>query len=175
MKLTSEEINEICKEIEQQWDYHLMTRAVFYSKFSEIDHYESPSFYQLNGFDFKVTLPEKKTERWNQAAKGIGTWLNQNFVIRLYGILDSKGIRKIKDKPDIIKLIEKLRPNVGAHSTGRRISKKSDHKTATNLINSLFEKNYKVDEIDSYILSVDTVLEPMKNQLIDYIKSLIKE
>jgi len=176
MILTDTQIKEICDEIEQQWDYHLMTRAVFYSKFSEADdYYESPVFYQHNGFDFKIRLPKNKSDRWENAAKGIGTWLNQNFVIRLYGILDSKKIRSIKDKPDIIKLIEILRQNVGAHSSGRKVSKKSELKKATNLINSLFNQNINIQEIDSFILSVDTVLEPMKNQVINYIKSLQKE
>jgi len=171
--LTQKEINEICNEIEMQWEYHLMTRAVFHSKISESDDYSSPSFYSSRGFDIQVKLPNKKSESFQRAAKGIGSWLNQNYVIRLYGILDSKQIMKIgKEDSDIIKLINILRMNIGAHSTGRKVSKKDDLDKATRLINNLFNLVLSVDVIKSYVLSVDSVLEPMKNKTMEYVKSL---
>lgn len=171
---SNKEIDSLCQEIERQWNIHLMTRAVFYSRFGEINEYESPSFYEMKGFSFKVKLPEIKSERWPEASKGVGTWLNQNYVIRLYGILDSKSIRKILPKPEIIDLIEILRSNVGAHSTGNRVSKKSQLKKATQIINLLFDKNTDIHKVEDYDLSIDTVLEPMKIRVIEYLESLKK-
>jgi hypothetical protein len=171
-KPSNKEIDDLCQEIERQWDIHLMSRAVFHSRFGRKDYFESPSFYEYNGFSFKVNLPQNKSERWTNAAKGIATWLNQNYVIRLYGILDSKSIRKISPKPEIVELIEILRSNVGAHSTGNHISKADQLRKASLLINSLFGKNIEIQEVEDYDLSIDTVLEPMKNQAIDYLKSL---
>ena len=172
--LSEQEIEEICIEIETQWEYHLMTRAIFYSKFPEDNKYESPLFYSSYGFSFKIELPENKTESFNRASKGIGVWLNQNYVIRLFGILNSKGILKHgkENNSEIIILIDTLRNNIGAHSTGRRVSEKNNLKKATLLINKLFKRNINLDGVEHYILSVDSVLEPMKNQAIEYIKNM---
>ena len=151
-----------------------MTRAVFYSNFSETDKFLSPPFYEKKGYLFEVTLPKIKSEKWKKSAQDVGNWLNQNYVIRLYGILDSKQIRKISPKPEIIKLVESLRPNVGAHSTGNHVSKMTDLRKATRLINSLFNKNIDIQKVENYDLSIDTVLEPMKDKIIDLIKTLNK-
>jgi hypothetical protein len=172
LKPTNKEIDNLCQEIERQWNIHLMTRAVFHSHFGENNEYESPSFYKFNGFSFKVKLQEIKSERWLESSKGVGTWLNQNYVIRLYGILDSKSIRKILPKPEVIDLLEILRMNVGAHSTGNRVSKKSQLKKATQIINKLFDINTDIHKVEDYNLSIDTVLEPMKTKVIEYLESL---
>jgi len=174
--LSKNEIDEICAEIEVQWEYHLMTRAVFYSKFPEKDYYESPTFYQERGFSFKVEIPIK-SDNFDRASRGIAVWLNQNYIIRLFGILDSKRIIKygIEQKSEIIELIKILRNNVGAHSSGRRVGKrKSDLLKATLLIIRLFDKKIELKDLDHFKLSVDSVLEPMKIKTIDYIKELEK-
>ena len=174
--LPKPEIEKICAEIEAQWEYHLITRAVFYSKFPEKDSYESPPFYQERGYRFKVELL-LKTEDFNRAARGVAVWLNQNYVIRLFGILDSIGIIKfgIENSSGIIELIKIFRNNVGAHSTGRQVGKrKPELRKATLLINKLFRREIELEDLDHFKLSVDSVLEPMKIQTIDYIKTLEK-
>lgn len=118
MQLTIEKIKEICLEIDLQWDYHLMTRAVFDSRFPKRQEYGSAGLYRNNGIEFYIKLPEKKTARFEKAAEGIALWLNQNYVIRLYGILDSYQINKHQPNSDIIRLIKMMRNNIGAHSTG---------------------------------------------------------
>jgi len=174
MKLSKAQIDEVCKEIELQWDYLLMAKSVFYNEFYHADEFTSPSFYKKNGFSFKVVIAEPKSKRWLKAANGVSNWLNQNFIIRLYGILDSKNIRKTENKPEIIQLIETLRPKVGAHTTGSHSPHKSVLKKATQLINSLFNAGINENEVQNFELSIDTVLEPMKVLLIKYIKSLEK-
>ena len=177
MKLTNEEIFEVCEEIEIQWEYHLMTRAVFYSKFPERNNYISPGFYRIHGIEFNIQLPTIKSQTFQRASKGVGVWLNQNYAIRLFGILDSKGIIKYGEVNNIklIKLIKLLRNNIGAHSTGRNVSRKTNLRTATKLINALFNRNLNVDQVDHYSLAVDSVLYPMKNQTKDLIRSLGKK
>jgi len=68
------------------------------------------------------------------------------LVIRLFGILDSKGIIKYGEEKNIrvIKLIKILRNNIGAHSTGRNASKRGTLLSATKL-NELFGRDINVD------------------------------
>ena len=151
-----------------------MTRAVFHSNFNESNETKSPSFYVYNGFNFKLEIKSEKTDNFNRTARGICTWLNQNYVIRLFGILDSKSLIKYgieKDNPTI-KLIKILRNNVGAHSTGRRASKKSELSEATKLINQLFDKKLNTENVNYYNLAIDSVLAPMKNKTIEFIQSI---
>jgi hypothetical protein len=172
--LQKSHVEKICAEIEIQWKYLLITRAVFYSKFPEKDSYESPLFYQQRGFTFRVELPPM-TDDFNITASGVAVWLNQNYVIRLFGILDSKKIIKygIENGAEIIELIKILRNNVGAHSTGRQVGKrKTDLRKATLLINKLFGREIKLEDLHQFKLSIDSVLEPMKTQTIDYVKTL---
>lgn len=172
IKLTEQEIDELCQEVHRQWELHVMTRAVFCFGFGSMEEFDSPGYYQNLGIGFHVKLPATNGRNREAIYDGIGTWLNQNYVIRLYGILDSKSIRKLSAKPDIIKLIDILRQNVGAHSTGKKVSKKGDLNKATRLINTLFNLNIEVSQVQNFDLSIDTVLEPMKNEVIQYLNSL---
>ena len=151
-----------------------MSRSIFYSTFPDKDEFLSPEFYQKRGMTFYVKLPASKTEAFERASKGIGVWLNQNYVIRLFGILDSKQIIKygMENNIDIIKLIKLMRNNIGAHSTGRNATRTSELRKATELINNMFGRNINVDEVASFTLSVDSVLLPMKCQTVTLIKGL---
>lgn len=163
----------IIKEIETQWEYHLMTRAIFDSQFPNRIEYSSESFYFVQGIDFQVKILDTKSEAFIRSSKGIARWLNQNYVIRLYGIIDSTGILndEMVKNLEVCRLLKHLRNNVGAHSTGRKVSDRHKLKKATKLINSLFDRNISVEEVRTYTLSVDSVLLPLKNQLIELIKN----
>lgn len=172
--LTKTEIKELCDEIQLQWDYHLLSRSVFFSTFPKEDIFDSPTFYSTRGISMHVELPKVKSERFLRASKGIAVWLNQNYVIRLYGILESKSVIKIgkERNSEIIDLLRILRMNVGAHSTGKRVSKMSDLKRSTYLTNKLLGRNIEIDSRNYFTLSIDSVLLPLKNQIMDFIKSL---
>ena len=55
-----------------------------------------------------------------------------------------------------------------------KLNKMTDLRKATRLINSLFNKNIDIQKVENYDLSIDTVLEPMKDKIIDLIKTLNK-
>ncbi|MCB0395481.1 MAG: hypothetical protein KDD36_02430 [Flavobacteriales bacterium] len=165
---------ELTDEIDRQWEYHLLTRAVFNSNFPKDLEYISPPFYEERGICIKVKILDAYSEVFKNSAGTVAVWLNQNYVIRLYGILDSKRLIKHGKENDIkiIELINIMRQNVGAHSTGRRASNKSDLNKATKLINELFGKKISIESIRSYTLSIDSVLEPMKDQVKAFISGL---
>jgi hypothetical protein len=154
-----------------------MTRAIFYSRFPQQENYRSPIFYKQHGLDFEVKIINSDSKAFKNAAPRVAVWLNQNFVIRLFGILDSKGFIKLglDEQENIIKLIKILRNNVGAHSTGKRVSKRGDLKKATKLINQLFQRQIDIEEVKNFTLSVDSVLFPMKTQTIEYLKMKKKQ
>ncbi len=172
LTLTEEEITEISAEINLQWDYHLLTRLVFNSKFPKFDNYSTYGFYSSMG-EIKITLPPVKTDAFKRAAKGVGYWHNQNYVIRVFGILDSYGIMKYgKDnKIKVICLIDKLRNNVGAHSSGKNISRRNDLKKSLALINELFRTNHDIENATEYPLAIDHVLLPMKDKVLEFIRT----
>jgi hypothetical protein len=180
VKLTPNQVWEICDEIEDQWLYLVMTRAVFRADFPAVNKFKSPSFYQQYEIVFNVSLPTVKSKNFKRAAAGIKNWHNQNYVIRLYGILEKYQImyagRKLYDS-QLMKLIYELRPKIGAHSAGRKPRDPDGLKhlrKATRLINEIFKpkKEFNIDEVKHYSLPLDAVLEPMKNKAQAFVKSL---
>src|SRR6516162_9926163 len=88
-----EKIVEICEEIERQWEYHLVTRAVFpVNAAGSSPAYSSPPFYRNRGADFHVIVKNPDSPLIRRALTGIPHWLNQNFVIRLFGLLDENKV-----------------------------------------------------------------------------------
>jgi hypothetical protein len=177
ISLSTEQVDEICNEIEHQWLYLLMVRAVFNNiHFPKDSSYTSPGFYTQRGIGFRISIPYR-TEVFNKAALGLKNWLNQNYVIRLYGILEKHHIlyfgRKVYRDPLMILLYE-LRPKIGAHSSGRKPSDKKHLRKATRIINELFMTTVKLklDEVEHYALPIDHVLEPMKKKAIEFVRSL---
>ncbi|GHN02376.1 hypothetical protein WSM22_38650 [Cytophagales bacterium WSM2-2] len=175
IKLTGDQVTEVCGEIEHQWLYLLMTRAVFPADFPKYETYDSPSFYSMRGLKFKISLPENKTKEFLKGADGLSNWLNQNYVIRLYGILEKYRImysgRKAYNNKLMILMYE-LRPKIGAHSSGRSATDKAHLRKATDLINELFDRNIDSNQVQHYMLPVDTVLAPMTELALQFVKSL---
>ena len=152
-----------------------MTRAVFPADFPKYEMYDSPTFYSRLGLKFKISLPENKSREFIKGAEGLSNWLNQNYVIRLYGLLEKYKImysgRKAYDNKLMILLYE-LRPKIGAHSSGRSATDRGHLKKATGLINELFDRTIDSNQVQHYMLPVDTVLAPMKEMAIQFVKSL---
>src|SRR5260370_40216611 len=90
---SSETIVKICEEIERQWEYHLVTRAAFPVDVAKSSsEYRSPPFYRHYGADFSVIVNNPDSPLIRRALKGVPHWLNQNFVIRLFGLLDENNV-----------------------------------------------------------------------------------
>ena len=176
--LTTGTIDEICTEVEIQWEYLLITRAVFTANFrNATTSFTTPSFYSDRGIKFEIGMPVERSPTFIRAQHGIAYWHNQNFVIRLFGILDKYGIIRhgVLVGSDVIKLIKRLRNKLGAHNTGRNPTDKADLRQATRIINRLYDKNVNLEQVTEYAIAIDKVLEPMKNQVIQFVKTLAKE
>lgn len=155
-----------------------MTRAVFTANFRNATaSYTTPSFYTDRGIKFEIGMPVERSPTFLRAQRGISYWHNQNFVIRLFGILDKYGVIRygVLNDSDVNKLIKRLRNKLGAHNTGRSLTDKADLREATKIINRLYDKNVNLEQVTEYAIAIDKVLEPMKNQVIEFVKTLAKE
>jgi hypothetical protein len=185
VQLSNNQIDEVCNEIEHQWFYILMTRAVFTNKhFPRETQYVSPGFYSDKDIKFKIEILTPNTANFQRGASGLNSWHNKNYVIRLYGILEKYQIiysgRKAY-KNELMDLIYCLRPEIGAHGSGRKPKDgegKRKLRKATSLINKLFPRDdgkiYDIQQVEDYWLPIDGVLEKMKDQSIEFVRSLRK-
>ena len=170
------DIDAICEEIELQWDYHLLCRSIFCSGAGTKSYaYSPPPYYQKKGISFFVAWPNPLPDKMNISFNGINAWLNQNYIIRLYGILDGKQVIKMgkKEKNPYTEILALLRNMVGAHSAGYKNPKRSESKKVSELIYKNLDQRELSKDIEKYNLSIDTVLEPLKNHCIRFVKSLI--
>jgi hypothetical protein len=105
------------------WDYHFVARAAFPSGLmGRLPEYESPQFYIDKGIHFRVRVPRPLLQGMERRLGNVGHWLNQNYIIRLFGILDQDGVitaGKKEGNPYTL-ILALLRQRVRAHSRGYR-------------------------------------------------------
>ena len=125
------------------------------------------AFY--NGPYASVQLREPLSRATLELHNHIGNWNNENFIIRLWAILDSHGFKGTKDtRPEEIQLLYDLRCHF-AH--GRNQDEKERRKLRCCLI-CLFE-NLENTPIDCIPLDIDNVLEPMLQRCEEYIQDVL--
>lgn len=183
---TQQEIDKISEEIERQWRYHLMVRAVFPNRVE----LAAPSwksverdYYRRKDIRFEVTVPEFLPETMELGLEGITHWLNQNYIIRLFGILDEHGMIKLgrpsrMDNP-FIQIVDRLRHCVGAHTSGYRpIQGKyaKDGRKAAKLIMDYLDPDHMEirDDAQVFLIPID-LLELLKDRCKDFARSLENE
>jgi hypothetical protein len=176
--LTNDQVNEICNEIELQWERHLLTRFFSNSNFPKEETYSTFKYTYYLRFGFmqvKLPPPGKRNAIFNRAANGLGYWHNQNFVIRLFGIVNKYNILAYgkQQGEKIIVLLDKMRNNVGAHQSGSSLpSDDNAFRQSLALIDELFNPQFKIEEQKTYPLAVDRVVEPLKTGIQEYVRSL---
>jgi hypothetical protein len=164
--------------IQELWNDFVQTRAHFpYLTKSLIGakSFESPGFYKRYNnklvFVFEKPIDQSIINQNNKVAH----WINQSVLIRLAAILDGENI--IKNKSGIDQTIEgskqieiliKLR-NKFAHSKGKyNPSCKDNRKLLKEIVDTFKLKDI---EYDDYPISIDTVIKPIFDSTIFYIKT----
>lgn len=114
-------------EIDAQLAKLLSTRAVFpYMKENLVGAKSCPTapFYQVRGLDISFTFAAPLTAEDVRENNEIGYWINQNYVIRLFALLQShnivseaKSINKELLGHEEVDILRRLR-NAFAHSAG---------------------------------------------------------
>ena len=93
---------------------------------------------------FKISLPEGKSDQFKKGADGL---------LEKYKIMYS-GRKGYNNK--LMILLYELRPKIGAHSSGRTPTNRAQLRIATDLINELFDKEIDSNQVQHYMLSIDS-------------------
>jgi hypothetical protein len=170
-----EQIEEICEEVERQWEYHFIARAAFPPNIMEvIPEYESSPYHIRQGARVKVCVPVPLSPLMERGLEGIGNWLNQNYIIRLFGILDEYQVitaGKEANNP-YTRILASLRHKVGAHSRGYRNPESSEVRKLTQLIQAHLDSSVLPDDVRHFTLSIHPVLHRLKEHCVKFVCSL---
>jgi hypothetical protein len=170
-----EQIEEICGEVERQWEYHLIARAAFPTNILEvIPEYESSPYHIQHGAQVKVCVPVPLSPLMERGLEGIGHWLNQNYIIRLFGILDEYQVITAgkQAKNPYTRILASLRHKVGAHSRGYRNPKNGEVRKLTQLIREHLDPSVLPDDVRHFNLSIHPVLQTLKEHCVTFVRSL---
>ena len=84
----------IIAEIDELEDYYLKCKSIF----PRIDHsligelsFKTAQYYSRLGYDAAVRLDKPITSQFIKAHAKVGNWINENSIIRLFGILHYHG------------------------------------------------------------------------------------
>jgi hypothetical protein len=170
-----EQIEEICEEVERQWEYHFIARAAFPANIMEvIPEYESSPFHRQQDVRMKVGIPVPLSPVMERGLEGIGHWLNQNYIMRLFGILDEYQVitaGKEASNP-YTHILASLRHKVGAHSRGYRNPESNEARKLTQLIQKHLDSSVPPEDVRHFNLSIHPVLHQLKEKCVRFVRSL---
>ena len=168
-------VADICEEIERQWEHHLLIRAALPAGIpNDCSQYESPPYYKSKNVVLLVCRPQPLPAVMVRGYSGVGAWANQNYVIRLFGILEGHGVIRAgkNTKNPYTEIVSLLRNSVGAHSRGQKNSRRSETRRATRLIQEHLDDRVLPEMIKTFNLSIDSVLERLKDGCQQFVSSL---
>ncbi len=164
----------VAAEIDRQVDFLHRCRSVFprlHQGMAGQTEFSAPEYYRKLGYDVSVKLSEPMTEEFIDGLFELGHWLNENFVTRLWAILESNGIVAKTTKIDQnlanwrdVDLLRRLRNRIG-HGSGTYDPANADKKKLFDAIVDYYKvpEGYSYFEIEKYPIGVGRVLVPMAN------------
>lgn len=178
--MSENELKRLLNEIENLKSYYYALRSFFpYMNNKLINQSEITTglFYSMKGFQvsFKFTPPlnEKSIIQMNH----IGHYINQNFIVRLYAMLESYKMTPETEQEykivNAVNIIRRLR-NIFAHTSGKYEPTDMEYKqkeTMSMLVAycpKLVQKD--PEKYNDWPLAIDEVIEPLFNGCIEYIK-----
>jgi len=132
-------------------------------------------FYISQGFNVKFIFDQGFSKADMNSINQIAHWLNQNFIIRLYAILNCFHL--ISDNIDIdfsaagaveLNIVRRLR-NCFSHSSGRFDSQNQYHVDTMKMIHE--KLNIEIDSLADWPLSINTILKPLMDGCVKYASS----
>lgn len=162
--------------VERAWELTIKTRALcpFASeKAIGLREYSSPGWYRQRGEKYVVKLPKPLTENDLEEMERVGTFVNGSFIISLASILEAHGVihgdlDSSKDGAAYVQLTKWLR-NRFAHGDWEPDYTNDKHVETRKLLEKLFPEDAAQDP--GYPLSIDSVLEPLKDNVLAYIRA----
>lgn len=159
-------MNDIIDQIDEFRSFFLKVRSRFpYMSEAAIGltSFSPPPYYQSHGIDLEIHLTEPVTFEVKNENNTIAHFINQNFILRLYAILNYYGfvgetISLNKESPGFLEvdLLRRLR-NIYAHSIGNYNPDNENHVK----LREVMEKRFGINIIhyDEFPLNIDEVLD----------------
>lgn len=98
-------VDQIIAEIDSLEDIFLQCKSIFPALSKNLigkDSFPTADYYQVRGYNVVIQTGNPITEDFIDRYAKIGKWLNENAIIRLYGIMDYYGfISNIKDHHNV--------------------------------------------------------------------------
>ncbi len=135
--------------------------------------YVSPSWYRRRGAAYVVTPHRPLTPEDVLELNRVGGFINRSFVIAMASILEATGVVAFGTAPDralpggdCVQLVKWLR-NRFAHGELEYDGGRSTHRETRELIECLLPAAAAAGP--GFVYSIDTVLEPLKDGVLEYI------
>jgi hypothetical protein len=173
----------VVRQIDEQIQYLHRARALFPRLSTDlIGHTEfpTPRYYEDMGLGVWFRFSSPLTSEFIMEFNDLAHWINQNFVLRLYAVLESNGLISptIRIRPDIeghneVDIIRRLRNTFG-HGSGRYDPADAEKRELFERIVSHFDLEVGEDSEHEgkYPLSISEVLIPLAEGCRRYAASL---
>lgn len=165
--------------IEINWNCLLISRSVFsYSSFGKMDNYIAGTFYSDRNIDFSISWNSLGDFNTKYSPQILTQWHNANFIIRVCGALDEfiqscyEKRKRLKDDVAVIKLIYILRNKIGAHQIGIDKPKEKHFRKVNKILQQLSIETVESGKLSNFDLTINTVLLPIKEKLIEEINKI---
>lgn len=139
--------------------------------------YNSSEWYQNRGANYFVNLAAPLKPEDVQELNYIGRFINRSFVISMMAVLEEhrvvpcgSGPDRSKNGGDHVQLTKWLR-NRFAHGEHEYNASKTKHVETSNLLKRLFSD--RAASSPNFGTPIDTVLEPLKDGVLAYIRAAI--
>jgi hypothetical protein len=162
----------IIRQIDEQLGYLHRTRAVFPFLPETLNgekRFVTAPYYQGMGFTYIFEFATPLTLDFIKSHNDLAHWINQNFVVRLYAVLESNGLisQAIQIRPDLqgheeVDIVRRLRNQFG-HGPGNYDPTDPEKKKLFDRIRTYF--NLSNEEISrsegKFPLPINQVLVPL--------------
>lgn len=162
--------SEIIEQIEKIYIIFRNSRAYFpYIRDTDIGNYSPQPFTIVNNIQMRISFNEMITKEFQSHSNSISHFLNQNFLVRLFSILQYYEIyNDLDSKYKKLHILKRLRNKFG-HSLGTYNHKSQrDRKLLKDII---MEFNLPQKDYSDFPISIDTVI----NEIIKESKKCIEE
>jgi hypothetical protein len=162
----------VIRQIDEQIQYLHRVRSLFPRLSTELvghTEFSTPPYYGNMGLGVWFRFTSPLTSEFITEFNDLAHWINQNFVLRLYAVLESNGLISpiIRIRPDIeghdeVDILRRLRNSVG-HGSGRYDPTDPDKRQLFQRIVAHFDLDVGEDSErgGQYPLSISEVLIPL--------------
>ena len=177
----NETIDDLLSKMENLWGKLTLCRAFFPYTSLALEGAKGPlkaPYYEQYGHNVYLFSENGLTKDDINRMNDMAHHMNQNFIVRLCSLLESKNIMSKAVKIDKslpgnkdLDILRRLR-HVFAHSSGKYNPKDKKQKKLYNDLNAHYDP--KPLDLEDFTLSIDTVLQPMLVNCRKYLEAKAK-